>query len=201
MRNGDRQEQVWANVLPRQVACRPRAATTGSMHSGPRSSTSRLRGHHHAASRAVMADGHSRGGHAIATYQRWLPRRSRYPPARLKRGAAGDPGCAMRVSRGEALRMGRATRLDRRKNRAAERPAATPRSGQQQRRATAGGNDAERPAATTRDGWRQHRAALLPSHAASGVPRCYHAKWAKALLASAMRCTFSRRLMAVPSRL
>ena len=32
--------------------------------------------------------------------------------------------------------------------------------------------------------------------------RCgYQAKWAKALLASAMRWTFSRRLMAAPSRL
>jgi hypothetical protein len=33
------------------------------------------------------------------------------------------------------------------------------------------------------------------------APRGYQAKWAKALFASAMRCTFSRVVMAVPSRL
>ncbi len=31
--------------------------------------------------------------------------------------------------------------------------------------------------------------------------RAYQAKWAKALLASAMRCTFSRLVIAVPSLL
>ncbi len=31
--------------------------------------------------------------------------------------------------------------------------------------------------------------------------RFYQAKWANALLASAMRCTFSRRVMEAPSRL
>src|SRR5262249_1132641 len=39
------------------------------------------------------------------------------------------------------------------------------------------------------------------SHSARCSSRAHHAKWANALLASAMRWTFSRRVIAAPSRL
>ena len=53
---------------------------------------------------------------------------------------------------------------------------------------------------------RAHEADLGPWKASKSqgehrVIRSYQAKWANALLASAMRCTFSRRVIAAPSRL
>ncbi len=82
-------------------------------------------------------------------------------------------------------------------NRATRPPRVCPCTSAQTRRM----NSAGRTRASVGPEGRTERYEESPGGPYGALKKTYHAKWAKALLASAMRCTFSRVVMAAPSPL